>query len=196
MFLNDAWKLSQRRKRLLWYHFPSLSSFCGMWAGRGTEQRDGGVGGTDGNSDRWMEGAADAAWWRGVDVMTSDVIYQLDGVFQESGSTATKSFCVTDLRKGEWNNKHSLLAHFLLSRFLSLSLLSGPYLHWAEQTCPSAAPDLRSSSLTVGVKPPGLLAGRSCFHPSRLAISFNELWSKGESSEWSHLSLEEENKGE
>lgn len=51
-------------------------------------------------------------------VMTSDVVNQLDGVLQESGSSNTKSLCVTDLRKREFNNKQSLLSHFLSSFLL------------------------------------------------------------------------------
>lgn len=50
--------------------------------------------------------------------MTSDVINQLDGVLRESGSSSTKSLCVTDLRKREFNNKQSILS------FFSSSLLS------------------------------------------------------------------------
>lgn len=49
---------------------------------------------------------------RGGHVMTSDVVNQLDGVLQESGSSSTKSICVTDLRKREFNNKQSILSFF------------------------------------------------------------------------------------
>lgn len=59
----------------------------------------------------------DVGTMRGGHVMTSNVVNQLDGVLQETDSSSTKSFCVTDLRKREFNNKQSILSFFFFLSF-------------------------------------------------------------------------------